>query len=94
MAIFHDIHVDVDLYALVFGESVMNDAVAIVLYRAIDQFEENSTGDFVWLQILVSIGMYLILVTKLKIPYLIYYAQIFVHTFLTNILFDKIFAIL
>ena len=72
MAIFHDIHVDVDLYALVFGESVMNDAVAIVLYRAIDQFEENSTGDFVWLQILVSIGMYLILVTKLKIPYLIY----------------------
>ena len=26
-------HVDVDLFALVFGESVMNDAVAIVLFR-------------------------------------------------------------
>ena len=33
LAIFHDLHVDVDLYALVFGESVMNDAVAIVLYK-------------------------------------------------------------
>lgn len=31
LAIFHDLHVDVNLYALVFGESVLNDAVAIVL---------------------------------------------------------------
>jgi sodium/hydrogen exchanger-like protein 6/7 len=31
LAIFNDLHVDVDLYALVFGESVLNDAVAIVL---------------------------------------------------------------
>lgn len=38
LAIFHDIHVDVDLYALVFGESVLNDAVAIVLYRAIEAY--------------------------------------------------------
>lgn len=33
LAIFHDLHVDFDLYSLVFGESVMNDAVAIVLFR-------------------------------------------------------------
>eukprot|EP00794_Sanderia_malayensis_P011062 gene11062-12230_t len=38
LAIFHDLHVDVDLYALVFGESVMNDAVAIVLYRSIESY--------------------------------------------------------
>jgi len=38
LAIFHDMHVDVDLYALVFGESVLNDAVAIVLYRAIETY--------------------------------------------------------
>lgn len=31
LAIFHDLQVDVNLYALVFGESVLNDAVAIVL---------------------------------------------------------------
>ena len=33
LAIFHDLNVDVDLYALVFGESVLNDAVAITLAR-------------------------------------------------------------
>lgn len=38
LAIFHDIHVDVDMYALVFGESVLNDAVALVLYRAIESY--------------------------------------------------------
>ena len=31
LALFSDLNVDVDLYALVFGESVLNDAVAIVL---------------------------------------------------------------
>ena len=31
LAIFSDLRVDVDLFALVFGESVLNDAVAIVL---------------------------------------------------------------
>ena len=33
LAIFRELHVDVDLYSNVFGESVFNDAVAIVLYR-------------------------------------------------------------
>lgn len=37
LAIFHDMHVDVNLYALVFGESVLNDAVAIVLSRLVFQ---------------------------------------------------------
>ncbi len=72
LAIFHDIHVDVTLYALVFGllnllllflisfyghlislsssgESILNDAVAIVLAGAIDSFAEEfkgSTGFF------------------------------------------------
>lgn len=31
LAIFNELKVDVDLYALLFGESVLNDAVAIVL---------------------------------------------------------------
>ena len=30
LALFNDLHVDVNLYALVFGESVLNDAVAMV----------------------------------------------------------------
>ncbi|EDV21919.1 uncharacterized protein TRIADDRAFT_29621 [Trichoplax adhaerens] len=35
LAIFQHLHVDSKLYALVFGESVLNDAVSIVLYSAI-----------------------------------------------------------
>ncbi|XP_055384841.1 sodium/hydrogen exchanger 6 isoform X3 [Condylostylus longicornis] len=48
LAIFHDMHVDVNMYALVFGESVLNDAVAIVLSGAIQNYGEHysSTGGF------------------------------------------------
>lgn len=41
LAIFTDLHVDVNLYALVFGESVLNDAVAIVLTRTMEDYEEQ-----------------------------------------------------
>ena len=43
LAIFNDLHVDVNLYALVFGESVLNDAVAIVFTRTLEDYEENVT---------------------------------------------------
>ncbi|XP_032569695.1 sodium/hydrogen exchanger 6 isoform X3 [Drosophila sechellia] len=48
LAIFNDLRVDVNLYALVLGESVLNDAVAIVLSGAIQNYGEHysSTGDF------------------------------------------------
>ncbi|XP_066965843.1 sodium/hydrogen exchanger 6 isoform X4 [Macrobrachium rosenbergii] len=44
LAIFSDLHVDVNLYALVFGEAVLNDAVAIVLSGAIEGYGSNSGG--------------------------------------------------
>jgi len=44
LAIFHDLNVEVDLYAIVFGESVMNDAVAIVLYRYVS-FQEGGNNN-------------------------------------------------
>lgn len=48
LAIFSEKNVDVNLYALVFGESVLNDAVAIVLSTAIQNYGEHysQTGDF------------------------------------------------
>ena len=44
LAIFNDLNVDVNLYALVFGESVLNDAVAICFVEALKDFEENVSG--------------------------------------------------
>ncbi|KAF7991718.1 hypothetical protein HCN44_010519 [Aphidius gifuensis] len=38
ISIFNDLHVDVNLYALVFGESVLNDAIAIVLSGSIQNY--------------------------------------------------------
>ncbi|XP_017882009.1 sodium/hydrogen exchanger 7 isoform X6 [Ceratina calcarata] len=49
ISIFNDLHVDVNLYALVFGESVLNDAVAIVLSGAIQNYGEryqSQSGEF------------------------------------------------
>lgn len=45
LAIYHDLHVDHSLYAIVFGESVMNDAVALVLYSTIEEFKGSSAED-------------------------------------------------
>ncbi|XP_025079094.1 sodium/hydrogen exchanger 9-like isoform X3 [Pomacea canaliculata] len=45
LAIFHDLHVDVDLYALVFGESVLNDAVAIVLSESVSVYGALAAND-------------------------------------------------
>ncbi len=33
LSVFADLRVEADLYALIFGESVLNDAVAMVLAR-------------------------------------------------------------
>lgn len=41
IAIFNDLHVDQNLYALVFGESVINDAVAMVLAETLKDYEER-----------------------------------------------------
>ncbi|XP_052868395.1 sodium/hydrogen exchanger 7 isoform X4 [Anopheles cruzii] len=58
LAIFSDKHVDVNLYALVFGESVLNDAVAIVLSGAIQNYGEHysSNGEFEGHAFLRSLG--------------------------------------
>ncbi|GAA6071413.1 sodium/hydrogen exchanger 7, partial [Tachysurus ichikawai] len=44
LAIFNELHADVDLYALLFGESVMNDAVAIVLSSSIMAYQPSGAN--------------------------------------------------
>ncbi|XP_062199945.1 sodium/hydrogen exchanger 6-like [Phragmites australis] len=44
LSIFQELGTDTNLYALVFGESVLNDAVAISLYRTMVSMRTNSSG--------------------------------------------------
>ncbi|XP_064182314.1 sodium/hydrogen exchanger 6-like [Anguilla rostrata] len=61
LAIFNELQVDVDLYALLFGESVLNDAVAVVLSSSIVAYQP--TGDnshtFEGMALLKCLGMFL-----------------------------------
>lgn len=45
LAIFNDLNVDVDLYAIIFGESVLNDAVCLVLANSIEKYVANALKD-------------------------------------------------
>jgi len=57
LAVFHALHVDETLNILVFGESVLNDAVAIVLYRTFLGFEDSS---FAAIDCLIAVGEFLL----------------------------------
>ncbi|XP_077141423.1 sodium/hydrogen exchanger 6 [Ranitomeya variabilis] len=61
LAIFHELHVDVDLYALLFGESVLNDAVAIVLSSSIVAYQPagDNSHTFDITAMFKSVGMFL-----------------------------------
>ncbi|KAI9102018.1 Sodium/hydrogen exchanger family-domain-containing protein [Phlyctochytrium arcticum] len=41
LAIFHQLRVDPKLYAIIFGESILNDSVAIVLFKVLDRFRNK-----------------------------------------------------
>ncbi|XP_056142215.1 sodium/hydrogen exchanger 6a [Lampris incognitus] len=61
LAIFNELQVDVDLYALLFGESVLNDAVAVVLSSSIVAYQPqgDNTHTFEVMAMLKSFGIFL-----------------------------------
>lgn len=52
LSIFQELGTDVNLYALVFGESVLNDAVAISLYRTMASLRTNASSQNIFVVIL------------------------------------------
>ena len=58
LAIFQELGVNTELYSLVFGESVLNDAVAIVLYRTLVNF--NNKG-VTFISLMESAGFFLVI---------------------------------
>ncbi|XP_053864912.1 sodium/hydrogen exchanger 7 isoform X1 [Malaclemys terrapin pileata] len=61
LAIFNELHADVDLYALLFGESVLNDAVAIILSSSIVAYQPTgeNTHAFDAAAFFKSVGVFL-----------------------------------
>ena len=65
LAVFQSLKVEINMYSLVFGESVMNDAVAIVLYRSLLTFKTepvsaSSIAGALGLFLVIFVGSFLI----------------------------------
>jgi sodium/hydrogen exchanger-like protein 6/7 len=59
LAIFNAYKVDPKLYTIIFGESILNDAIAIVLFETAQRYGEGSAGDLGPLSFLEGIGIFL-----------------------------------
>ncbi|XP_061569794.1 sodium/hydrogen exchanger 9-like [Cololabis saira] len=80
LGLLSDLHVDLDLHTLLFGESVLNDAVAIVLTHAIATYDQMGTGHvFDPAAFIHSVGFFL---------------GVFIGSFLLGFIFSVITALL
>ncbi|XP_029955547.1 sodium/hydrogen exchanger 9-like isoform X1 [Salarias fasciatus] len=60
LGLLSELHVDLDLYSLLFGESVLNDAVAVVLTHAIVTYQQTGAGHvFDHIAFFRSVGLFL-----------------------------------
>lgn len=61
LAIFNAYKVDPKLYTIIFGESILNDAIAIVLFETAQKYREGaSAGSLTVLSLFESIGVFLL----------------------------------
>jgi NhaP-type Na+/H+ or K+/H+ antiporter len=60
LAIFKEMNADVTLFSLIFGESIFNDAIGIVMYRS---FSEMKPGNNFATEILYSLGQFFVVFT-------------------------------
>ena len=61
LAIFKELDADVNLFAIVFGESIFNDAIAIVMYETVMMSGEGTGNKTITMQIFGFIGQFLLI---------------------------------
>jgi NhaP-type Na+/H+ or K+/H+ antiporter len=59
LAIFKEMDADITLYSIIFGESIFNDAIAIVMYRAVQGTSAAEDGNY-GSEIMSSIGEFFV----------------------------------
>ena len=60
LAVFEEIHVDEILYIVVFGESLLNDAVTVVLYHMFEAYVDMGEGNIEVTDIMKGFASFLV----------------------------------
>ncbi|KAI1617507.1 CPA1 family monovalent cation:H+ antiporter [Exophiala viscosa] len=60
LAIFNLYKVEPKLYTIIFGESILNDAIAIVLFETAQRYREGATGNLGIISLFEAIGIFLL----------------------------------
>ncbi|KAI0866895.1 Sodium/hydrogen exchanger family-domain-containing protein [Xylaria cubensis] len=60
LAIFNTYKVDPKLYTIIFGESILNDAIAIVIFETAQQYRGEDAGAYGFLSFVKGIGTFLL----------------------------------
>lgn len=61
LAIFNTYKVDPKLYTIIFGESILNDAIAIVIFETAQKYKSGEAGSYGLLSFFEGVGIFLII---------------------------------